>query len=121
MSYQVITREEIFSFFKRAMIATGANPSHAETLAQVLVAGDYRGHFSHGLNRLEIYTKDIQLKICKPEGNPAILNETAAIAHVDGNNLLGPVVGQFSMNLAIKKAKECGIGFVTAKGKMKVK
>ena len=121
MSYQVITREEVLSFIKRAMTAIGANPSHAEALAQVLVAGDYRGHYSHGLNRIEIYIKEIQTKVCKSDGNPTILNETAAIAHVDGNNLLGPVVGQFSMNLAIKKAKECGIGFVTAKGKMKVK
>jgi LDH2 family malate/lactate/ureidoglycolate dehydrogenase len=52
MSYQVITREEITSFFQRSMIAIGTDPKHAEALAKVLVMGDYRGHFSHGLNRL---------------------------------------------------------------------
>jgi len=35
---------------------------------------------------------------------------------VDGGNLLGPVVSKFSMKLAIKKAKEFGIGWVCAKG-----
>jgi len=34
---------------------------------------------------------------------------------VDGGNLLGPVVGNFCMSLAIKKAKDAGIGWVVAK------
>jgi hypothetical protein len=34
---------------------------------------------------------------------------------VDGNNGLGAVVGLYSMDLAIKKAKEVGIGMVVAK------
>jgi LDH2 family malate/lactate/ureidoglycolate dehydrogenase len=44
------------------------------------------------------------------------MNETVATACVDGNNLLGPVVGKFCMNLAIKKAKDAGIGMVVARG-----
>lgn len=52
MSHQIITRNEMQSFIKRAMISVGTNASHAEILADVLVMGDYRGHFSHGLNRL---------------------------------------------------------------------
>ena len=43
------------------------------------------------------------------------MKQTVATAHVDGNNLLGPVVGKFSMNLAIEKAKQVGIGLVVAK------
>lgn len=44
------------------------------------------------------------------------LQEQAGTAWVDGNNLLGPVVGNFCMDLAIKKAKEAGVGWVVAKG-----
>lgn len=33
---------------------------HAELMADLLVAADYRGHFSHGMNRLEMYLNDIQ-------------------------------------------------------------
>ncbi|CAG2167508.1 unnamed protein product [Oppiella nova] len=117
MSYQIISRNEIQSFMKRAMIAVGTNISHAEILSDVLVAGDYRGHFSHGLNRLELYLEDITTKACKADGEPTVLKESAATAWVDGNNLLGPVVGKFCMNLAIKKAKESGIGWVVAKGR----
>lgn len=52
MAYKIISREEMHSFIKRSMVAVGTNASHAETLADVLLMGDYRGHFSHGLNRL---------------------------------------------------------------------
>ncbi|CAG2103471.1 unnamed protein product, partial [Medioppia subpectinata] len=44
--------------------------------------------------------------IALANGEPIILNESASTAWVDGNNLLGPVVGMFCMELAIKKAKQ---------------
>lgn len=34
------------------MVAVGTKPHHARSLAEVLVEGDHRGHFSHGLNRM---------------------------------------------------------------------
>lgn len=64
-----------------------------------------------------MYVKDIHSGITVSNVEPTILKETAATAHVDGNNVLGPVVGNFSMNIALKKSKEVGIGFVVAKGK----
>ncbi|KAI7685462.1 hypothetical protein SSS_10571 [Sarcoptes scabiei] len=103
-------------FIERLMARLDVDQTHAKALAEVLVAGDYRGHFSHGLNRIEIYIKDIQENSCRKTGQPKILKETAATAWVDGQNLLGPVVGRFCMNLAIEKAKHCGVGWVCAKG-----
>lgn len=41
------------------MTAVGTPQAHAAALADVLVAADCRGHFSHGLNRLG---KEIQVK-----------------------------------------------------------
>ena len=34
------------------MTSVGTSSEHAEALADVLITGDLRGHFSHGLNRL---------------------------------------------------------------------
>ena len=45
-----------------------------------------------------------------------ILKETGCTAWVDGHNLLGTTTAQFCMDLAIKKAKGDGIGWVVAKG-----
>lgn len=63
-----------------------------------------------------MYVKDVQSGICAKDGEPVVEKESAATALVEGKNLLGPVVGNFCMNLAIKKAKEVGIGWVVARG-----
>jgi LDH2 family malate/lactate/ureidoglycolate dehydrogenase len=48
----VVPVEEISRFIKEAMIAVGTEQEHAEQMADLLVAADCRGHYSHGLNRL---------------------------------------------------------------------
>ena len=61
---------------------------------------------------LEWYIRDLKLGSVASDKEPVITQESPATALVDGNNLLGPVVGSFCMKLAIKKAKEVGIGLV---------
>ncbi|CAL1541557.1 unnamed protein product [Lymnaea stagnalis] len=111
-----VAKEEMHAFMTRCMEKVGTRPEHARALSDLLVAADYRGHYSHGLNRLDMYVKDIQTKMCVSDKEPEIVKETVATAYVDGNNLLGPVVGKFCIDVAIKKAKEAGIGWVSAKG-----
>ena len=56
----VISRDKIRKFIEDCTQAVKTKPSHGSQLAQVLIAADYRGHFSHGVNRLgKIYTADI--------------------------------------------------------------
>uniref|UniRef100_A0A023GMG3 Malate dehydrogenase n=1 Tax=Amblyomma triste TaxID=251400 RepID=A0A023GMG3_AMBTT len=112
----VVSKQEIEAFIVRCMRKVGTDKAHAESLAEVLVAGDYRGHFSHGLNRLQMYVTDIQKGVCQPSGSPVIVNELPATALVDGKNVLGPVVGKFCMELAMQKAQQAGIGWVVARG-----
>ncbi|CAI4228572.1 unnamed protein product [Auanema sp. JU1783] len=112
----VIERDEMLNFMKKCVVTAGAEESHALQLAEVLVDGDARGHYSHGLNRLDMYVRDLQQKTTACSGEPTVLNDKAATAWVNGNNLLGPVVGNYSMDLAIRKAKEVGVGWVVAKG-----
>lgn len=112
----VVPKAEMQSFIVRCMTKVGAEKAHAEALADVLVTGDYRGHFSHGLNRLQMYITDIQKGVCERSGEPVVAKETVATALVDGKNLLGPVVGKFCMELAMQKARQAGIGWVVARG-----
>ena len=49
-----------------------------------------------------MYVKDLQSGITSVEGEPKLEKETSATAMVDGKNLMGPVVGKYCMNLAIK-------------------
>ncbi|KAF7216168.1 uncharacterized oxidoreductase YjmC isoform X1 [Nothobranchius furzeri] len=112
----LISHLEVQGFIERCAMMVGARPHHARSLAEVLVEADSRGHYSHGLNRMDMYVKDIQAGICAVNGEPVVDKENAATALVNGNNLLGPVVANFCMNLAIRKAREAGIGWVVAHG-----
>lgn len=48
----VISVKEVSRFAEDCMVAVGTPQKHAKALADILIAADYRGHYSHGLNRL---------------------------------------------------------------------
>lgn len=96
-------------------VKSNTTPENAQAMADLLTEADYRGHFSHGMNRLEMYINDLQINSTDGSATPLILNQTPATAWVDGLNGLGAVVGNFCMDLAIQKAKAVGVGVVCAK------
>lgn len=61
-----------------------------------------------------MYIKQIRGKQCKPNAKCTIDRQREATAVVDGNHGFGAVIGKFCMNLAIKKAKQYGLGMVVA-------
>ena len=111
-----IHKTEVERFIVDCMMKVGAEQFRAKMLAANLTEADYVGHFSHGLNRLNVYVKDCQGKFCQPNNDPVVLKKSPGTAWVDGNNGLGVVVGTFCMNQAIEMAKQSGIGWVVAKG-----
>lgn len=113
----IICEEELQRFGEDCLVAVGASKAHAAQHIAVLVEADRRGHYSHGFNRLRgHYVADIRSQICDPNAMPVIVRETVSTALVDGKNSLGAVVGNFAMSLAITKAKETGVGWVTVRG-----
>ena len=100
-------------FIVNCAVKVGCDPGHAASIARMLIYADEHGHFSHGTNRLHVYLRDLATKTCSPKGQPRILKQKGGTALVDGDNALGSVVGEFSMELAISLAKEHGVGWVT--------
>ncbi|CAB3407226.1 unnamed protein product [Caenorhabditis bovis] len=111
----VISKEKLHFFVMQCLSKSGCSVEHARELAETLMYSDYRGHYSHGINRLHIYVHDLMTKSTALSGEPKILKQKGSTAWVDGNNVLGPVVGNFCMRLAVNMAKEFGIGWVVAK------
>lgn len=64
----------------------------------------------------EFYVNDILSGACTPNNQPKVLKESPSTALVDANNVLGATASHFAMDIAIKKAKETGVGWVTVKG-----
>lgn len=82
---------EARDFIQRCIEQCGSIAEHAACLAEVLVAADLRGHYSHGMNRLEMYSKELLMKQCDGMATPVIVKETCATAYVDARNGIGTV------------------------------
>ncbi|XP_033761814.1 LOW QUALITY PROTEIN: uncharacterized oxidoreductase YjmC-like [Pecten maximus] len=113
----VVSIAELDRYVISCMMVSGATEDSAVFMSDLLVTADYRGHYSHGLNRIDVYTSEVHHGVaCGGGKDPTVVKETLATALVDGNNLLGPVVGKFAMDVAIQKAKTAGVGIVTVRG-----
>ena len=51
----VVPCEELRAFVIRCMETVGTRSAHASDLSDLLVAADYRGTYTHGLNRLRMF------------------------------------------------------------------
>lgn len=87
----------------------------ASEMADALIAADYMGQRSMGIHRLPSIAADLLNCTVAGDATPGIVSEKKAIALVDGHNAPGPVVANFCMDLALQKAREVGIGWVSAR------
>ena len=102
-------------FIKDVFLSYGVTEERAETCSDVLIESDKRGIDSHGLGRLKpIYCDRMDRGILFPDKPITMVRETEATALVDGNLGLGLYVAPYCMQLAIDKAKKCGVGVVVA-------
>ncbi len=103
-------------FITDAFVGAGVPREDAEICTDVLLESDRRGIESHGCNRFKpIYIDRINWGIQNPVTNFEIIKETPTTAVVDGHDGMGQVIGHKAMSLAIKKAKEYGMGMVVVR------
>ena len=112
----IVDWKTITNFVIDAFVGYGIPRADAEICADVLLESDKRGIESHGVNRFKpIYLDRIRDGIQNPVTNYEIIKETPTTAVVDGHDGMGQVIGYKSMELAIKKAKEYGLGMVVVR------
>lgn len=87
----LVDPQEVRDFIQRCIEQCGCPPEHAACLADVVAAADLRGHYSHGLNRLEMYANELLNNLCDGRVTPVIVKETCATAYVDARNGVGTV------------------------------
>jgi LDH2 family malate/lactate/ureidoglycolate dehydrogenase len=92
----------------------GVTPEDSQLAADVLVLADLRGVDSHGVsNMLRTYVRNYQEGEINPRPNWKILRETPGTAAIDSDRGHGIIMTPKAMDIAIKKAKEVGVGMVT--------
>ncbi|HWR24281.1 MAG TPA: Ldh family oxidoreductase [Feifaniaceae bacterium] len=98
-----------------AFQAFGFTDRESRIITDVLIMSDLYGIQSHGMQRLVRYHKGIEKGMINTRVQPEVVFETPVSAVVDGHDGMGQLIGYFSMEIAIKKAKENGIGIITAR------
>ena len=104
------------SFMEDAFKGVGVPADDAKIVVDVLLESDKRGIESHGCNRFKpVYIDRINDGIQNPVTNFEIIKETPCTAVVDGHDGMGQVIGYKSMQMAIDKAKQYGLGMVVVR------
>ncbi|SMB94911.1 Malate/lactate/ureidoglycolate dehydrogenase, LDH2 family [Thermanaeromonas toyohensis ToBE] len=101
------------SFYCRAIAEKAGVPREdAQILVEALIEADLRGVHTHGVARLGMYLERVKRGVLNPAAKVKVVTEAGAVAVVDGDNGLGPVVGRRALELALIKAREYGVGVV---------
>ena len=100
-------------FVVRVLSRLDVDPEDSRIVAENLVMADLRGINSHGVARLRRYVQGIRDGMMKVKPLVRTLVETPSTATIDAGCGLGQPVSHRAMELAIRKAKKVGCGFVT--------
>lgn len=101
------------TFTEAVFLKMGCSPSHAKMATEALLAADLRGIDSHGVARLSGYVRLWEAGRINASPSIRIVHETPSTAVLDGDSGLGLVVAQEAMDIAIKKARDVGTGWVS--------
>ena len=81
-------------------------------VAALMAEADARGGDAHGVFRLPQYVKQIQSGAVNPRPTIKIVRDHPGSALIDGDNALGHLVMKRATELAIEKARHCGVAWV---------
>jgi L-2-hydroxycarboxylate dehydrogenase (NAD+) len=110
-----VNHEKLTRFVSRSFEKLGVTPGDAEIAAKVLVTSDLRGVDTHGVIRFNPqawYVKWLTEGSMTARPNIRVISESSSTTLIDGDRGMGMVIGHQAMELAIRKAKESGIGMV---------
>lgn len=107
-----VTPQDLTAFCIAAMRQSGLNEEDARLTAEVLVTTDTLGTFTHGTRQLRGLLKNVRTGRLSATAREEIVGEGPAWAIVDAHYAMPPAVSYRSMELAMRKARACGIGYV---------
>jgi L-2-hydroxycarboxylate dehydrogenase (NAD+) len=102
----------LVEFIARALAAAGIPSEDARQVAALMAESDARGGDAHGVFRLPQYVKQIQSGAINPRPNIRVVENRAGTALIDGDDAVGHLVMKRAAELAIEKARQCGVGWV---------
>ena len=109
-----VPAETLHAFTREVFVRAGLSPEHAADGADVLLWASRRGVETHGVRNLKlIYLRMLESGHINPNANFFVEHETPVSARVNGDGGLGLAAACWAMRLAMDKAEQSGMAFVT--------
>ena len=115
MNYRKIPYKKLKQISVNVFQWYGYSLAEAEIITDVMLEADLCGIESHGIQRLVLYAHGLNINRIKLKADMKIVKETPVSAVFDADDGMGQIAAYKAMELAIKKAKESGIGWVTVR------
>jgi LDH2 family malate/lactate/ureidoglycolate dehydrogenase len=107
-----LSSEEARRFTEALFAAHGVPAAEAAIAAGCLVRADLRGVDTHGIVRLPIYLRRLDMGLVTAAPDLAVQRVAPAAGYLDGQSGLGFVVATRAMDAAMEIAAEAGVGLV---------
>jgi LDH2 family malate/lactate/ureidoglycolate dehydrogenase len=107
-----ISVDDLRDFLTRIFAAAGCDAENARMNAQGVIEADLHGHHIQGTDHIYSTVRELRAGRLNGRAKPKVVRETTATARVDGDGGTGHVTGVFATELAMRKAREAGIGCV---------
>jgi len=107
-----VSFSQLKQFIANAMIKLGLPPDDALKVGHIMAEADLQGSDGHGVIRLPSYAKRIKAGGINLNPSMKLVKEKAGMAVLDGDNAMGHLVMKHAAEIAIEKAKNCGIAWV---------
>lgn len=104
---------DLAAFASRCLQAVAVPPDDANTTADNLIDAHLGGIDSHGVaNVLHLYVERLEVGMVNPRLSLRVIQESDAMALLDGDHGLGAVAGVRAMELCLAKARTTGAAWV---------
>ena len=112
---QRIDAAAVMNYCADALKRIGVSVEKARLLAQILTTNDLRGVGTHGTACLHDYIRHARGGGIDVGSEPSVIRDGPAFALTDGNAGFGVLTSHWAMKLAVQKAEQSGVAFVTVR------
>lgn len=110
-----VNHKKLEQYVRALFQGAGVDEEQAAVIARHLVLANLRGIDSHGVSRVDIYTKRLDYGLERKKTAVRAVKETASSMLIDGDNGMGIVLASKGIEIAVEKAKETGLTVVGIK------
>lgn len=114
-NFTAVRPDALRNFIQSAFVSQGFPEADARTIASLMAEADLQGSDGHGVIRLPQYMKRIRAGGINKHPDIKVVSERAGMAVLDGDNGMGHLVMSRAVDLAIEKARICGVAWVSAR------